>query len=137
MQKIKGVLEQHSNGYGFLRATNFENTKEDVYVSMQTIRNFNLRRGDLVEGSSKVIREGETPALFEVYSINGEAPKNALNRIDFDKLTPDYPNQQIRLENSKNSEDLAIRCIDLFSPIGFGQRGLIVAPPKTGKTTLL
>ncbi len=136
-QKVVGVLEQHPNGYGFLRASNYENTKEDVYVSIQTIKKFNLRKGDYVEGLSKIIREGETPALCEVYKINSLAPEHALNRAEFDDLTPYYPDQRIKLETLDNSKDLAVRCIDLLAPIGFGQRGLIVAPPKTGKTTLI
>ncbi len=135
--KIEGVLEQHVSGYGFLRANNYENSEGDVFVSNQNIKKFNLRRGDKVVGTAKITREGNSAALQTVISINGKAPSENMKRKDFDDLTPYYPTERIRLETKENSEDLAIRCIDLFAPIGMGQRGLIVAPPKTGKTTLL
>lgn len=133
---VEGVLEQHVSGYGFLRANNYENSREDAYVSPANIKRFNLRRGDKVRGVAKVIREGESPSLQAVIAINDLEPKLFLRRAYFDDLTPYYPTQRIKLETGEN-DDIAIRCIDLFSPLGMGQRGLIVAPPKTGKTTLL
>ena len=133
----EGVLEQHISGYGFLRAYNYENSKDDVYVSKENIRKYNLRRGDLVKAKAKAIKEGDSIALQEVLSINGKDPSCFIKRVDFDQLIPYYPTERLTLENDTNGDDLSIRCIDLFSPIGKGQRGLIVAPPKTGKTTLL
>lgn len=133
---VEGILEQHVSGYGFLRANNYENSREDAYVSPLNIKRFNLRRGDKVRGVAKIIREGESPSLQAVIAINDLEPKLFLRRAFFDDLTPYYPTQRIKLETGEN-DDMAIRCIDFFAPLGMGQRGLIVAPPKTGKTTLL
>ena len=133
--EAEGVLEPHSAGYGFLRVNNYENSPGDVYVSSANIRRYNLRRGDKVTALARSVREG-SPALQSVVSINGLAPELFLKRKNFDDLIPYYPTRRIRLER-RNGEDLALRCMDLFSPIGFGQRGLIVSPPKAGKTTLL
>ncbi len=132
---VEGVLEQHSSGFGFLRVNNYENSKEDVYVSLQNIRKYNLRKGDKVKCKAKTVREGDSMALQEVVAINDLTPETFLKRANFDDLIPYYPTERIKLETNNN--DLAIRCIDLFAPLGMGQRGLIVAPPKTGKTTLL
>lgn len=134
---VEGVLEQHTSGYGFLRASNYENSSNDAYVSLQNIRKYNLRRGDKVKCVAKRIRENDSPALQEVISINDLDPKVFLRRADFDALLPCYPTRRLRLESKDSENDIAIRCIDLFAPLGMGQRGLIVAPPKTGKTTLL
>lgn len=134
---VEGVLEQHISGYGFLRVNNYENSKDDAYVSLQNIKKYNLRRGDKVKATVKAIREGDSAALQEVLSINDLDPKLFLKRNNFDDLTPYYPTERLRLEREDIINDVAIRCIDLFAPIGKGQRGLIVAPPKTGKTTLL
>ena len=133
---MEGVLEQHVSGYGFLRVNNYENSSKDVYVSNMNIRRFNLRRGDKVKAVAKVVKEGDSAALQDVIAINDLDPMLFLRRTNFDDLIPYYPTDRIKLE-SDLSEDLALRCIDLFAPIGMGQRGLIVAPPKTGKTTLL
>ena len=132
---VEGVLELHVSGFGFLRVNNYENSKEDVYVSPQNIRKYNLRRGDKVKAKAKTVREGDSMALQEVLSINDLTPETFLKRANFDDLIPYYPTERIKLETFNN--DLSIRCIDLFAPLGMGQRGLIVAPPKTGKTTLL
>ena len=134
---VEGVLEQHMSGYGFLRVNNYENSKNDAYVSIQNIKRFNLRRGDKVKAVVKVIRDGDSAALQDVVAINDLDPKLFLKRNNFDDLIPYYPTERIKLERDDREDDIAIRCIDLFSPIGMGQRGLIVAPPKTGKTTLL
>ena len=133
---VEGVLEQHVSGYGFLRANNYENSRDDAYVSLQNIRKYNLRRGDKVKAYVKVVKEGETAAVQEVITVNDLDPKIFLERDNFDDLIPYYPTDRIRLETD-DSNALALRCIDLFAPLGMGQRGLIVAPPKTGKTTLL
>ena len=134
---IEGVLEQSASGYGFLRANNYENSREDVYVSLQNIKKYNLRRGDKVKAIAKqASSEDNAAALKSVISINGLAPELFLKRKNFDDLTPYYPTQRIKLEIDGDGE-LSRRIIDLFAPLGKGQRGLIVAPPKTGKTTLL
>ena len=132
---VDGVLEVHANGFGFLRVNNYENSKEDAYVSSVNIKKYNLKRGDRVKALCSPPKDTEAPAVKSVITINDLEPKIFLRRTNFDDLTPCYPTQRIKLETSEN--DVAIRCIDLFSPIGKGQRGLIVAPPKTGKTTLL
>ena len=134
---IEGVLEQHISGYGFLRTNNYENSKDDIYVSSQNIKKFNLRRGDKVKATAKIVREGDSAALQEVLSINDLEPTLFLKRTNFDDLLPYYPTDRIKLETEGQNNDLSIRLIDLFCPLGMGQRGLIVAPPKTGKTTLL
>ncbi len=134
--EVEGVLEQHVSGYGFLRTNNYENSKDDIYVSAQNIKKFNLRRGDKIKATAKMVREGDSAALQEVLKINDLEPKLFLKRTNFDELLPYYPTDRIKLETDQN-DNLSIRLIDLFCPLGMGQRGLIVAPPKTGKTTLL
>ena len=131
----EGVLELHVSGYGFLRVSNYENSNDDVYVSSQNIRKYNLRRGDKIKAIAKETKEG-SDALKDIISINDLAPELFLKRNNFDDLTPCYPDEKICLEID-GANDIALRCLDLFAPLGKGQRGLIVAPPKTGKTTLL
>jgi len=134
----EGVLEVLPEGYGFLRSDNYLSGTGDVYISQSQIRRFNLKTGDLVKGKTRKAKEGEKfQALLYMTAVNGEDPEKAARRKSFDELTPIYPNERITLENPKNPKDLATRLIDLISPIGKGQRGLIVAPPKAGKTTLL
>lgn len=136
-----GVLELHPDGYGFLRTSvlrNDPNDTRDVYVSHAQIRRFGLRTGDMVSGKTRPMKEGEKyRALLFVTSINGDTPENLARRPSFDELIPIYPDQKITLENPSTRDDLAIRLIDIIAPIGRGQRGLIVAPPKAGKTILL
>ncbi len=134
---VEGVLEQHTSGYGFLRVYNYENSKEDVYVSPANIKKYNLRRGDKVEGVARSVHENNSAALQEVTAINGLDPELYHKRKVFDELIPYYPTRRIKLESENSESSLALRTIDLFAPLGMGQRGLIVAPPKTGKTTLL
>ncbi|MCR3758364.1 transcription termination factor Rho [Clostridium felsineum] len=133
----KGVLELvENNNFGFLRGKNYLTSPEDIYVSPSQIRRFNLKTGDEVQGKVRIPKEGEKfKALLYVEKVNGENPEKSVRRAPFEKLTPIYPNERLSLE--KNSEELATRLMDLISPIGKGQRGLIVAPPKAGKTTLL
>ncbi len=131
---VTGVLEQHISGYGFLRVNNYENSDGDVYVSQQNIKKYNLRRGDKVTGKAKA-SNNNAAALTEVDLINDLPPELFLKRKNFDDLIPFYPTDRIRLETKENI--LATRCVDIFAPLGMGQRGLIVAPPKTGKTTFL
>ena len=131
-----GILEMHSQGYGFLRAENCEPGKGDVFVPGPVIRQYGLRSGDQVQCYVKQNRESGSPALEEIASVNGMVLSGGkgLSRPDFDDLTPRYPNERIVLGKSGK---LSLRCIDLMCPIGKGQRGLIVSPPKAGKTTLL
>jgi transcription termination factor Rho len=134
----EGVLEILPEGYGFLRSPdwNYLYGPDDIYVSPSQIKRFDLRTGDTVQGQVRPPKEGERYlALLKVESVNFGDPDEAKHRIAFDNLKPRYPNRRIPLE--RKDEDLCCRVIDLLSPIGFGQRGLIVAPPKAGKTILL
>ena len=135
---VSGILEiQENNNFGFLRCKNYLTSSEDVYVSPSQIRRFNLRTGDEVQGKVREVKEGEKfKALLYVESVNGENPEKAIGRKNFETLIPIYPKERLRLETS-NSNDLSSRLMDIICPIGKGQRGLIVAPPKAGKTTLL
>ena len=134
----EGVLETLPDGYGFLRSNNYLSGDNDVYISQSQIRRFNLKTGDLVSGKTRPAREGEKfQALLYVTAINGENPENSNRRRPFEELTPIYPDRRITLEDSENPKELATRLIDIISPIGKGQRGLIVSPPKAGKTILL
>ena len=135
-QIVEGILEVLPDGYGFLRGDNYLPSPKDVYISPVQIRRFKLDTGDMIKGISRLPKEGEKfPALIFVGEVNGEAPENAYKRKTFDDLTPIYPQERLRLETVPN--EYAMRLIDLMSPIGKGQRGMIVAPPKVGKTTLL
>ena len=135
-QIAEGILEVLPDGYGFLRGDNYLSTPNDIYISPIQIRRFKLDTGDRIKGISRQPKEGEKfPALIFVGEVNGEAPENAYRRKSFDDLTPIYPQERLRLETAPN--EYAMRLIDLISPIGKGQRGMIVAPPKVGKTTLL
>ena len=131
-----GVLEVLADGYGFIRSENYLPGENDIYVSPSQIRRFNLKTGDIVSGNTRVKTEKEKfSALLYVTSVNGFSPSEAQKRKNFEDLTPIFPNQRIRLERPGAS--VAMRVVDMVSPIGKGQRGMIVAPPKAGKTTLL
>jgi transcription termination factor Rho len=124
------------DGFGFLRTNGYSQGKGDVYVSTSQIKRFNLRRGDLVVGQIRPARDGEKyPALVRIESVNGHEPQKGQYRTNFDDLTPLYPMDRLRLEWKPN--DIAPRVVDLVAPIGKGQRGLVVSPPKAGKTTIL
>jgi transcription termination factor Rho len=134
----EGVLECLPDGFGFLRAPdyNYLPGPDDIYVSPSQIRKFDLRTGDTISGQIRPPKDGERYfALIKVEAINFESPEEARNKIFFDNLTPLYPQERIRLETTK--ENTSARVLDLLTPIGKGQRGLIVAPPRTGKTMLL
>ena len=134
----EGVLETLPEGYGFLRAPdyNYLPGPDDIYVSPSQIRRFDLRTGDTISGQVRPPKEGENYfALVKIEAVNFESPEEARNKIFFDNLTPLYPQERLRLETAK--ENLSSRVMDLLTPLGKGQRALIVAPPRTGKTMLL
>ena len=133
---VEGVLEVLPDGYGFLRSDNYLSGLKDVYVSPSQIRRFGLKTGDKIKGKGRIPKEGEKfQALLYVQSVNGDPPEVASKRIPFEHLTPIYPDQRITLETTPR--ELSTRLIDLIAPIGKGQRGMIVSPPKAGKTILL
>ena len=132
----QGVLEILPDGWGFLRHSNFSPTSTDVYVSQSQIKRFGLKTGDIVSGQVRPPKDTEKYySLLRVQAVSNQNPETARSRKNFDDLTPIYPNEQIILETS--ADNYSARFIDLIAPIGKGQRGLIVAPPKAGKTTLL
>lgn len=132
----EGILEVLPDGYGFLRAENCLPGSNDVYISQAQIRRFNLRTGDRIKGNIRPPREGEkVGGLVYVQTVNGDAPFLAIRRPNFENLTPIYPEEKLKLETER--DELSGRIIDLIAPIGKGQRGMIVAPPKVGKTILL
>ena len=132
----EGILEVHVDGYGFLRSDNYLSGDNDIYVSPSQIRRFRLKTGDKILGITRPAKSGEKyKALLYVKSVNGLNPEKSVSRPDFDSLTPVYPTERIVLETASN--ELSMRMIDLLAPIGKGQRGMIVSPPKAGKTTLL
>jgi transcription termination factor Rho len=131
-----GILDVLPDGFGFLRTGGYSQSKGDVYVSTSQIKRFNLRRGDYIVGQIRPAREGEKyPAMVRIATVNGQEPQKGRWRPNFDDLTPLYPMERLRLEWKPN--DIAPRVIDLVAPIGKGQRGMVVSPPKAGKTTIL
>ena len=133
----EGYLEINPDGYGFLRVKNGEFNEMDAYVASVKIKQYDLRRGDFVKAACKIVQEGRPSAVVSVLTINGVDVAKVGKRPNFDDLVPIYPDERIRLELPSNPREYATRCIDLVSPIGKGQRGIIVSPPKAGKTTLL
>ena len=134
--QAEGILDIMQDGYGFLRPVAYIPSHDDIYVSHSQIRKFDLRMGDRVQGLARPPKENERNfGLLRVELVNGEAPEKAAERLHFPGLTPIYPRQKIKMETT--SDKVAARIIDLFAPIGKGQRGLIVSPPKAGKTELL
>ena len=133
---MQGVLEILPEGFGFLRPINYLPSSEDIYISASQIRKFDLRSGDLVSGKCRPPKESERYfGLLHVTAVNGEDPETASERLHFPALTPLYPQEKIVLETAP--DEISTRLMDLFTPVGLGQRGLIVAPPKAGKTLLL
>ncbi len=133
---MEGVLEIMEEGYGFLRSNNYQSGPNDVYVPLAQIKRFRLKTGDYIVGNTRMQHEGEKfQALLYVQYVNGDRVDAALRRKSFEDLTPIYPTERIRLETQRT--DYSMRLIDLIAPIGKGQRGIIVAPPKAGKTTIL
>ena len=132
----EGILEILPDGFGFLRGKNYLSTPNDIYVSPTQIKRFKLDNGDKIRGITRKPQAGERfPALIYIGEINGRSPEDFISRKKFDDLKPIYPNEKIKLETTK--EEYATRIMDLLCPIGKGQRGLIVAPPKVGKTTII
>ncbi|HMY36921.1 MAG TPA: Rho termination factor N-terminal domain-containing protein, partial [bacterium] len=135
----EGVLEILPDGYGFLRSQNYNYlpSPDDIYISPSQIKKFGLRTGDVISGQIRPPKESERfYALLRVEAVNFENPEEAKNKILFDNLTPIYPKERLELE-TKNANNYSMRIMNLMTPIGKGQRGLIVAPPRTGKTILL
>lgn len=136
-KEANGILEVMPEGYGFIRCENYLPGENDIYVSPAQIKRFNLKTGDIVVGNQKVKTEKEKfAALLYIKTVNGYALEEAVKRKNFEDLTPIFPDERIKLENA-NSIGISLRIMDLLAPIGKGQRGMIVAPPKAGKTTLL
>ena len=136
-QERSGFLEINPDGYGFLRVKNGEINDLDAYVPAPKIKQFGLRRGDFVHAVCKTMQEGKPPAVVGVVSINGKDIALVGKRPNFDELVAIYPDERLRLEVSSKPREYATRCVDLVAPIGKGQRGIIVSPPKAGKTTML
>ncbi len=134
--EVTGILQVCEDGFGFLRGENYLSCPDDVYVAPAQIRRFRLKTGDMLTGIARLQREGEKfRALLYVNTVNGDKPDAAIRRTPFETLVPVYPDQRLRLEY--DSKNFAMRLIDVIAPIGKGQRGIIVSPPKAGKTTLL
>jgi transcription termination factor Rho len=137
-EPTQGLLDLRDEGYGFLRATGYLPGPKDVYVSASQVKRFSLRKGDFVQGMTRpAARTEKYPALLRVDAINGMSPDEARARARFEDLTPLFPDSQLRLELDEDPLNMTGRIVDLISPIGKGQRGLIVSPPKAGKTTIL
>ena len=135
---VSGYLDLRDEGFGFLRVKGFLPSKDDVYVTVKQTRQLGLRKGDFLEGASRpAIRNEKNPALLRIDKVNGVDPEEARKRPRFEDLTPLFPDQKLRLERADEPLDMTSRIIDLISPIGKGQRGLIVSPPKAGKTTVM
>jgi transcription termination factor Rho len=135
---VEGLLDLRDEGYGFLRATGYLASQKDVYVSLSQVRRFALRKGDFLSGASRPASSSEKyPALLRIDTVNGMTPDEARARARFEDLTPLFPDEKLRLEVPGDTNNMVARIVDLISPIGKGQRGLIVSPPKAGKTTVL
>ena len=134
--RVSGILEVMPDGYGFIRSNHYLPGENDVYVSPSQIRKFSLKTGDIIEGNTRIKTAQEKfSALLYLTGINGMAPSEVVKRYNFEDMTPIFPNQRLRVE--RGIKEVSMRIVDLISPIGKGQRGMIVSPPKAGKTTLL
>jgi transcription termination factor Rho len=136
--EVDGLLDLRDEGYGFLRVRGSLPSKDDVYVSVKQARQFGLRKGDHIKGASRpALRNEKNPALLRIDLVNGKDPEEARRRRRFEDLTPLFPDEKLALETSEDGSNMTARIVDLLSPIGKGQRGLIVSPPKAGKTTIM
>jgi transcription termination factor Rho len=136
--EVEGLLDLRDEGYGFLRVRGSLPSKDDVYVSVKQARQFGLRKGDQIKGASRpALRNEKNPALLRIDLVNGKDPEEARRRRRFEDLTPLFPDEKLALETSEDGSNMTARIVDLLSPIGKGQRGLIVSPPKAGKTTIM
>ena len=135
---VEGFLDLRDEGYGFLRVKGYLPSKDDVYVAVKQVRQLSLRRGDYVKGAARpASRNEKNPALLRIDEVNGKDPEAAKHRRRFEDLTPLFPDQKLKMELADDPTNMTARIIDLISPIGKGQRGLIVSPPKAGKTTVM
>jgi transcription termination factor Rho len=138
LTEVTGYLDMHDQGYGFLRLNGYLPSKQDAYITVKVAMQYGLRRGDLVVGTMRAAQRNEkNPQLIEVTTVNGGDPEAAKKRPRFEDLTALFPDSQLRLENPADPANMTARIIDLLSPIGKGQRGIIVSPPKAGKTTVM
>jgi transcription termination factor Rho len=136
--EVAGVVDLRDEGYGFLRVNGFLPSRDDAYISVKQARQFGLRRGDHVTGASRpALRNEKNPALLRIDSVNGQDPDQSRDRRRFDDLTPVFPTERLTMELAGDPSSVTARIVDLLAPIGKGQRGLIVSPPKAGKTTIL
>jgi transcription termination factor Rho len=136
--EVAGLLDLRDDGYGFLRLKQYLPSKDDVYVSVKQVRQLGLRRGDHITGASRpASRNEKNPALLRIDSVNGGDPEQARNRPRFEDLTPLFPDEKLRMEVVEDPLNMTARIMDIISPVGKGQRGLIVSPPKAGKTTVM
>jgi transcription termination factor Rho len=136
--EVSGVLDLRDEGYGFIRVNGYLPSRDDVYVSVKQTRQFSLRRGDFITGTSRpAARNEKNPALLRVETVNGGPPDASRDRRRFDDLTPLFPDERLALSSRDEPYNMTARIVDLLAPIGKGQRGLIVAPPKAGKTTIM
>ncbi len=136
--EVSGVLDLRDEGYGFIRVAGYLPTRDDVYVSVKQVRQFSLRRGDLIAGAARpATRNEKNPALLRIDTVNGADPEQSRDRRRFEDLTPLFPDSRLALSSRDEPYNMTARIIDLIAPIGKGQRGLIVSPPKAGKTTIM
>jgi transcription termination factor Rho len=136
--EVEGLLDLRDEGYGFLRVRGYLPSKDDTYVSVKQARQFGLRKGDHINGASRpALRNEKNPALLRIDLVNGKDPEEARKRRRFEDLTPLFPDEKLKLETAEDPGNMTARIVDLISPIGKGQRGLIVSPPKAGKTTII
>jgi transcription termination factor Rho len=136
--KVGGYLDLRDEGYGFLRVNGYLPSRDDAYIPVKLTRQYGLRKGDFVTGLSRPAgRNEKNPAMLEIHTVNGGDPDKARNRKRFEDLTALFPDEKLRLENPQDPANMTARIIDLISPIGKGQRGIIVSPPKAGKTTIM
>ena len=136
--QISGYLDLRDEGYGFLRVNGYLASRDDAYIPVKLTRQYGLRKGDYVTGLSRPAgRNEKNPAMLEIHTVNGGDPDNARTRPRFEDLTPLFPDTKLKLENPLDPTNMTARIIDLISPIGMGQRGIIVSPPKAGKTTIM